>query len=160
MIMLNLCNSCRQTEINIDKSEICSCTGSCPPILYNNTQLPQTDKITHIGLIMNLKSPNSFAMANISVARRCLYGMIPAGIHGANGVLPCISQNTLIMHIIHRLLSGIEAVIPSSDDIKIIAVFYNQTVKHLLSVRPVTYRSIYRHQTSAAFMSSYTPTIQ
>ena len=135
MNTLNLCNSRSQTEINVDKSEVCSRTGSRPPIFYNNTQLPQTNQITHIGLKRNLKSPNSDVTANINVARRCLYGMIPAGIHGTNGVPPCISQNTLVMHVIPRLLSGIEAVIPSSDDIKRISVFYNQTVKRLLSLR-------------------------
>ena len=61
--------------------------------------------------------------------------MIPTGIHGTNGVPPCISQNNPIMHIIPRLLSGVEALIPSSDDIKRILVFYDQTVKRLLSVR-------------------------
>jgi len=143
-LMLNICfmfNGRSRAKINTSKSEVACNKENGIPFFYGFKQLPITKLLTHLGLKRPLQNPSADIIEKISTARRCLYAHLSAGIHGTNGVSPAVSRRVIQMKITPVLLSGLEAVILTSNERRQIDVFFNQCIRNLQALRKGTSNS-------------------
>ena len=60
-----------------------------PCIIMGDQQMPNVDKTTHVGVVRTRdNSPTSAIDENLQKARRTLYSLMSAGLHGENGLDP------------------------------------------------------------------------
>ncbi|MES9882130.1 MAG: reverse transcriptase family protein [Sedimenticola sp.] len=79
-----------------------------------NTSINTVASTEHLGLLRTVKKENEINInERISLARRTLYSLIGAGVHGTNGLNPKISYKIYQTYVIPRLLYGLE-VLPLS----------------------------------------------
>ena len=81
---------------------------------------------------------------NIWKARRALYSLLGAGLHGANGLDPVTSINIYKVYVLPILLYGLEITIPSLKYDTMLEKFQKDTLKNILSLpNRVTDPSVY-----------------
>jgi hypothetical protein len=105
------------------------------PMYIGGNQIPYSEKIKHLGLYRTAKSPSADIHEKISQARGAAYALIPAGIHGENGVTPPTSIRILKLDIISILLYGLDAIIMTQKERDEVSVFYNALLKSILGLR-------------------------
>ena len=101
----------------------------------NRCTLSCTSAVTHLGLSRNLRGGSHTVQARIDCARRAAYSLIPAGLHGENGLPPPASRKLITTYILPRLLYGLEAVTLLKKDIKMLDVFYKGLLRNIQSLR-------------------------
>ena len=75
---------------------------------------------------------------NLKKARRALYGLMGAGLHGENGLDPVTSISLLRTYIIPIMFYGLETVLPSGKSFDILEKQYKKVIKQVLSL-PMIY---------------------
>ena len=105
------------------------------PLYIGDNEIPYSEKVKHLGLKRTAKSPSADIQAKIAQARGAGYALIPAGIHGENGVTPHTSVRTLRMNVVSILLYGLDAIIMTQKERDDVCVFFNTLVRSVLGLR-------------------------
>ena len=105
------------------------------PLYIGKNEIPYSEKIKHLGLKRTAKSQSADIQTKIAQARRAGYALIPAGIHGENGVTPPTSVRILRMNVISILLYGLDAIVMTQKERDDVSVFYNTLVRSVLGLR-------------------------
>lgn len=110
-------------------------------IEMNDTEIPNVETAAHIGLQQS-SNLNKFGEINvennIKKARRATYSLMPAGLHGENGLDPETSLQLIRTYILPILLYGLEIIIPNRTQITKLELFQKKLLKQILSVPPNT----------------------
>ena len=90
---------------------------------------------THLGIQRCSDLSNNAAItARITTARRTLYALMGAGLHGLNGTRPVTSLKLIDIYVLPRLLYGPECLVISRSDIQQLEIFYRDTLKKIQHV--------------------------
>ena len=100
------------------------------PISINQEPLTISDSITHLG-IDRYCSNSKFIADRISLARRAMYSLFGAGLHGLNGQPVSVCLKLYRIYIVPRLLYGLDVVNLSNGEINKLEVFHKQNIQCL-----------------------------
>ena len=114
----------RRYSIHPIKSEVSSHTGQDPNLTLGENKLPYTDAVTHLGLTRSLRNGSQTVQTRIDCARCFAYSLIPAGLHGENGLPPTASKKLITTYSLPRLLYGLEAVTLLKTYLQALDLFY------------------------------------
>ena len=88
-----------------------------PTMVYNtlvktavelqSSEIPHPDDYTHLGVLRNQANTVN-TDDRIQLARRSMYVLMGAGMHGKNGLAPQISHHLWMTYVIPRMLYGLE----------------------------------------------------
>ena len=67
----------------------------------------------------------------IQIARRTVYALIGAGLHGFSGLNPRVSIHLINCYVIPRLLYGLDVIQLSASDVKNLNVYFNKLIKQI-----------------------------
>ncbi|MES9880811.1 MAG: reverse transcriptase family protein [Sedimenticola sp.] len=96
--------------------------------------MPIVDETMHVGLVRSANTEDTTVKANVKKARRTLYSLMGAGLHGENGYDPETSLRLLQTYVIPVLLYGLEVVLPNKKNTELLEKFYKKYTKHILSL--------------------------
>ena len=102
--------------VRIKSSNRLSISGEMQTLLLNDSEIPEVEQATHIGLkIANTISNAAKANVenNINKARRAPYSLVSTGLHGNNGLDPETSLQLIKTCITPILLYGLERILPN-----------------------------------------------
>ena len=71
---------------------------------------------------------------NIQKARRSMYSLMPAGLHGENGLDPQTVVHIFQVYVIPVLLYGLEVAVPSRANLDTLEIFLRTSLKQILSL--------------------------
>jgi hypothetical protein len=144
MLLIACFYACRERYvIHPTKSQIAIFNNTISTEAWNEAKLwsineepaPVTRQYTHLGIVRNIKDRPSCISANvtnnINCARRTLYSLMGAGLHGLNGIVPTISYKIYDTYVISRLLSGLEATLVSKKDVEELEKFHRKNLRCL-----------------------------
>ena len=96
---------------------------------------PQVTSTTHMGMPRSTVkfSPEEVTM-NIQKARRSMYSLMPAGLHGENGLDPLTAMHVFQIYVLPVLLYGLEVAVPSKTNLDILERFLRTSLKQILSL--------------------------
>ena len=128
-----------RSRVNNDKCEVSISKGvSEPPVYIGFEEIPYSKELTHIGNKRMTSNPGANIGERVNLARRAMYGFIPCGLHGENGLTPVATSNMLLVRILPILIYGLDAVILNKSHMNELDIFYNSMVRHLLGLRKST----------------------
>ena len=96
--------------------------------------MPTVDKTMHVGICRSADTDETAVAENVKKARRTLYSLISAGLHGENGLDPETSLHLYQIYVLPVLLYGMEVVFPRPKFMEVLDKFNNYNIKHLLSL--------------------------
>ena len=96
---------------------------------------PTVGKTMHVGICRSADTDETAVAENVKKARRTLYGLMSAGLHGENGLDPETSLHLYQIYVLPVLLYGMEVVFLRPKFMEVLDNKHN--IKHLLS-HPVT----------------------
>ena len=99
--------------------------------------MPTVDKTMHVGICCSADTDESAVAENVKKARRTLYSLMAAGLHGENGLDPETSLHLYQIYVLPVLLYDMEVVFPRPKFMEVLDKFNKHNIKHLLSL-PVT----------------------
>ena len=99
--------------------------------------MPTVDKTMHLGICRLGDTDENAVAENAKKARRTLYSLMSAGLHGENGLDPETSLHLYHIYVLPVLLYGMEVVFPRPKFMELLFKFNKHNIKHLLSL-PVT----------------------
>lgn len=99
-----------------------------------NNVMPVVEETMHVGLLRSANSEDTTVKENIKKARRTLYSLMGAGLHGENGYDPETSLQLLQIYVMPVLLYGLEVVLPHKKNTELLEKFYKKYVKYILSL--------------------------
>lgn len=103
----------------------------------NNTAMLQPSSAPHIGIKHSSdlkKTINIHIEGNISKARRTMYSLMGAGLHGKNGLNPITCLHIFQIYILPVLIYGLDILLPDKKHIEPLEVFYRKAMKQILSL--------------------------
>jgi hypothetical protein len=101
-----------------------------PHLHLNNKEIETTDQETHLGIERTVWLSNEpTILERIKVTRRLAYAMMGAGLHGLNGINPMVSKQIWDCYLTPALLHGLEALILSRKDYRMLEDFYRKNLK-------------------------------
>ncbi|VDI12876.1 Hypothetical predicted protein [Mytilus galloprovincialis] len=114
------------------------------PWSIGNSIMPIVSQTTHMGVLRTSKpdDPNPL-YENVKKARRAMYSLMPAGLHGKNGLDIQSLLHIFNIYVIPVLLYGLELVTPTGKNLDIIDIFHKKCIKQLLSLQQVQLRPPY-----------------
>ena len=71
---------------------------------------------------------------NIQKARRAMYSLMPAGLHGENGLDPQTAVHVFQIYVLPVLLYGLEVAVPSKSNLDTLEKFLRTSLKQILSL--------------------------
>jgi hypothetical protein len=76
----------------------------------NNKEMSATNKATHLGIerISTGNNRKEVVQTRIATARRTVFALMGAGLHGLNGVNPKVAIHLIQVYVMSRLLYGVE----------------------------------------------------
>jgi hypothetical protein len=83
-------------------------------VMLHDAPLEQVDSYKHIG-IQRDSNKSTLVSERIKLARRTLYALMGAGLHGYNGVNPEVGIKLWNIYVCPRLLFGLESVVLKKD---------------------------------------------
>jgi hypothetical protein len=106
----------------------------------NGKPVEKVQTYTHLGILRDAKPTNlASTMDRISKARRRVYSLMGAGLHGLNGLNPSISLKLWHTYIASQLYYGLEAVGATAKQLQKIEEYQSQAfrqIQHLPSKTP------------------------
>ncbi|CAC5377732.1 unnamed protein product [Mytilus coruscus] len=95
--------------------------------------VPIVNQTTHMGVLCTSKpdDPNPI-YENVKKARRAMYSLMPAGMHGENGLDIQSLLYIFNIYVIPVLLYGLELLTSSGKNLDIIDIFHKKCIKQLL----------------------------
>jgi hypothetical protein len=116
------------------KAELEFFTSTKPLQIYGASANVATE-ITHLGIQRNDKgSATSTFDARLSTARRTLYSLTGAGLHGFNGLPPTTCLHLYNVYVMPRLIYGIESLNYSTQNVKSLETFHHTCLRNILSL--------------------------
>ena len=103
----------------------------------DGVKMPTVDKTMHVGICRSADTDETAVAENIKKARRTMYSLMSAGLHGENGLDPETSLHLYQIYVLPVLLYGMEVVFPRQKFVDDLDKFNKHSLKHLLSL-PVT----------------------
>ncbi|CAG2225294.1 unnamed protein product [Mytilus edulis] len=103
----------------------------------NNIEMNEPDSAVHIGIkhSSDLKKTISIHVdENISKARRTMYSLMGAGLHGKNGLNPITCLHIFNVYVLPVLIYGIDILLPDNKHLEPLEVFYRKSIKQILSL--------------------------
>jgi hypothetical protein len=100
----------------------------------NGQNLERADTATHLGIKRDNKSKTGtkeVVADRIQIARRTVYALMGAGLHGLSGLNPRASIHLINCYVIPRLLYGLDVIQLSAIDVKNLNVFFNKLIKQI-----------------------------
>ena len=99
--------------------------------------MPVVEQTSHVGISRSSDFDETTVLENIKKARRTRYSLMPAGLHGENGLDSETSLHLYQTYVMPVLLYGLEVVTPRPKLMDPVDKFNKKYLKFLLSV-PVT----------------------
>ena len=91
--------------------------------------------MTHMGMPRStVKFATEEVTVNIQKARRSMYSLMPAGLHGENGLDPQTLVHIFQVCVIPVLLYGLEVAVPSKANLDTLERFLRTSLKQILSL--------------------------
>ena len=75
--------------------------------------MPVVQQTMHVGILRSANSQESAVEENIRKARRAIYGLMAAGLHGENGLDPETSIQLIHTYVLPVLVYGLEVILPN-----------------------------------------------
>ena len=98
----------------------------------NGEPLQTTDSEVHLGIVrLKNRRPTGAITHNLSKARRALYSLMGAGVHGLNGAHPEVSLKLWHCYIVPRLTYGLEQMICTEADLRAVELFQRSTLRRI-----------------------------
>ena len=97
--------------------------------------MPTVDKTTYVGITLSRDTDETTVSENIIKARRTLYSLMPACLHGEHGLDPETPLNLYQIYVVPVLLYGLEAVLPRPTYLALIEKF-KKKVPEVSAVSP------------------------
>ena len=108
-----------------------------------STSVNVKSETVHLGLIRAEKLENNINNSDrISLARRTLYAIIKAGVHGSNGLNPKVSNMIYQAYVLPRLLFNLETLHLNKTQLNQLQRFHISTLRNLQSLPVRTPTSI------------------
>jgi hypothetical protein len=98
----------------------------------NDEELAISDSATHLGITRDSKSMTDTKHVvgeRIITARRTVYALMGAGLHGLNGVNPSVSAHLIRIYVLPRLLYGLDVIRLTRSDLKNLERYYLKLLK-------------------------------
>lgn len=105
--------------------------------LMAGSQMKNESRSTHLGIQRSTSINESIAKTveeNIKKARRTVYSLLSAGLHGETGLDPNTSLHLIKTYVLPVLLYGLEVTIPTKKYISQLEQYQKQLLKHVLSL--------------------------
>ncbi|CAC5359503.1 unnamed protein product [Mytilus coruscus] len=102
--------------------------------MLNGSKLKQSETATHLGISRDSKcrfDSSTVVQERIGTARRATCAMMGAGLHGANGLNPCVSLHLIRIYIVPRLTYGLESIRLAAKDLTSITKYHKRLLKQL-----------------------------
>ena len=94
--------------------------------------MPQVESTTHMGMPRGtVKFATEEVTVNIQKARRSMYSLMPAGLHGENGLDPQTVVHIFQVYVIPVLLYGLEVAVPSRANLDTLERFLRTSLKQI-----------------------------
>ena len=107
----------------------------CETFTISGEVIPEEPSTIHLGIHRDSANTNKITLDNnIRTARRALYALMGAGLHGKNGLGPVISINIFEVYITPRCLYGLEALQLTTTQLKEIDSFQRNVLRQLQSL--------------------------
>ena len=103
----------------------------------DGVKMPTVDRAMHVGICRSADTDESAVTENIKRARRTMYSLMSAGLHGENGLDPETSLHLYQTYVLPLLLYGMEVVLPRQKYMNMLDKFNKRKIKHMLWL-PVT----------------------
>ena len=107
----------------------------------NRSPLQVVNNSLHLG-IERCSTPNqrisNHVNNKISIARRTLYSLMGAGLHGLTGLNPIASTKIYNTYVLPRLLTGLESVNLTKHEMDELERFHRQNLRHFQNLSPNT----------------------
>ena len=108
---------------------------STKPLRINNGPASTSLELTHLGIQRNSKaSATSTYEARLTSARRSLYSLTGAGLHGFNGLPADTCLHLYKVFVIPRATYGIEAITYTAQNVKLLEVFHRSSLRNILGL--------------------------
>ena len=101
-----------------------------PSFIMENNEIPYSIEYTHLGVVRNQTNQLN-TDERIQLARRTLYALMGAGVHGKDGLSPQISHHIWSTYVIPRMLYGLEVSIYKNSDLLKLDAFQRKTLRQL-----------------------------
>lgn len=107
--------------------------GADDPLQLGESELPISDHLTHLGIRRQKGKMTADATIDdrTSAARKAMYSLMGAGLHGMNGLPPLVSRTIYSLYILPILLHGLETLILSKKQLQTLEQFHRCTLKRL-----------------------------
>ena len=96
--------------------------------------MPVVQQTMHVGILRSANSQESAVEENIRKARRAIYGLMAAGLHGENGLDPETSIQLIHAYVLPVLVYGLEVILPNRTLIDKLERVYRRFLKQVLSL--------------------------
>ncbi len=96
--------------IKSSKKKVCA-PDNCTWTIYGDT-MPVVEETTHMGILRSSNSEEATVKDNMNKARRTIYSLMAAGLHGENGLDPETSIHLYQTYVTPVLTYGLEVVLP------------------------------------------------
>ena len=97
----------------------------------DGVQMPKVDKSMHVGICRSSDTGESAVTENVKKARRTMYSLMSAGLHGENGLDPETLLHLYQIYVLPVLLYGMEVVFPRPKYMEVLEKFNKHNLKHI-----------------------------
>lgn len=99
-----------------------------------DAEMPITDSFSHLGITWVDGNPD--VSERIQLARRTVYSLMGAGLHGENGSSPAASVKLINTYVLPRLIHGLEATVLPQKDLKAMSNYYKNLLRQVQGLPP------------------------
>ena len=103
-------------------------------IKVDGKDLPVVTETMHMGIMRSANTQESAVQENIKKARRTIYSLMGAGLHGENGLDPDTSIHLLQTYVIPILVYGMEVVLPTGSYLEKLDKVHKKFMKQIMSL--------------------------
>ena len=91
---------------------------------FGSVEMPQVKKTTHMGMMRTCVLSDSLGVeTNVQKARRSLYSLLPAGLHGENGLDPESAIHVSQLYVLPVLKYGLDVSVPTKHNLELVERF-------------------------------------
>ena len=103
-------------------------------ITMKGQSMPVVTQTMHVGILRSANSQETAVGENIKKARRSIYGLMAAGLHGENGLDPETSVQLINTYVLPVLVYGLEVALPNKTLTDKLERVYRKFLKQVLSL--------------------------
>jgi hypothetical protein len=95
--------------------------------------MERADTATHLGIKKDMSKTGTKEVVTdiIHIARRTVYALMSAGLHGLSGLNPRASIHLINCYVIPRFLYGLDVIQLTASDVKNLNVYFNKLIKQI-----------------------------